>query len=96
MGVETDKQIEIEHLLLVDNFDCWNDYNWGSYLWSRTYPSILNVLMKKVIVPNKKLQYSLTRFVWAFKIRIYECFPYMKAVCKYNETIPRAIGWEKV
>ncbi|KAD3336347.1 hypothetical protein E3N88_31866 [Mikania micrantha] len=94
MGVETYKHIERDHLLLVDNFDCWNDYNWGTYLWSCTYPSILNVLIKKVIVPNKKLQYSLTGFVWAFKI--YECFLYMKAVCKYNETIPRAIGWEKV
>ncbi|KAL8265673.1 hypothetical protein R6Q59_003017 [Mikania micrantha] len=27
---------------------------------------------------------------------IYECFPYMKTVCQYNEAIPRAIGWEKL
>ncbi|KAD3067075.1 hypothetical protein E3N88_34955 [Mikania micrantha] len=62
-----DKHFEKDHLLLVDNFDCWNDYNWGTYLWSRTYLSILNVLMKKVIVTNKKLHYPLTGFVWAFK-----------------------------
>ncbi|KAD4584579.1 hypothetical protein E3N88_22180 [Mikania micrantha] len=95
MGVETDKHIENDHLLLVDNFEYWNDYNWGSYLWGRTYPSILNVLDKKVILPNKKLHYSLTGFVWAFKVWIYECFPYMKTICNYNEAIPRAIGWEK-
>ncbi|KAD5508260.1 hypothetical protein E3N88_15963 [Mikania micrantha] len=44
MGVETDKHIENDHLLLI----------------------------------------------W-----IYESFPYMKTICKYNEAIPRAIGWEK-
>ncbi|KAL8206246.1 hypothetical protein R6Q57_009797 [Mikania cordata] len=35
-------------------------------------------------------------FVWVFKIWIYECFPYMKTICTYNESIPWAIGWEKL
>ncbi|KAD2804125.1 hypothetical protein E3N88_37502 [Mikania micrantha] len=68
MGVQTDKKVEQEHLMRVDDFDAWNDYNWGSYLWGRTYPSLLNVLMKKKIVPGKKLQYSMTGFIWVFKV----------------------------
>ncbi|KAL8258322.1 hypothetical protein R6Q59_030363 [Mikania micrantha] len=28
-------------------------------------------------------------------IWIYECFPYIRKVCAYNETIPRGIGWHK-
>ncbi|KAL8232259.1 hypothetical protein R6Q57_002037 [Mikania cordata] len=92
MGVETDKRVEKEHLMLVDDFQAWNEFNWGSYLWGRTYPSILDVIMKKNTEPGKKLKYSMTGFVWAFKIWIYECFPYLKKVCTYNEAIPRAIG----
>ncbi|KAL8193413.1 hypothetical protein R6Q57_026548 [Mikania cordata] len=71
IGVETTKLVEQDHLLLVDNLQFWNECNWGSFLWSRTYPSLLNI--------------------W-----IYECFPYMKTICTYNESIPRAIGWEKL
>ncbi|KAD2034905.1 hypothetical protein E3N88_41982 [Mikania micrantha] len=63
MGVETTKLVEQDHLLLVDNLQFWNEYNWGSYLWSRTYPNLLNVLAKKKLHPNKKLYYSLTGFV---------------------------------
>ncbi|KAL8251642.1 hypothetical protein R6Q59_035335 [Mikania micrantha] len=67
MGVETDKRVEKEHLMLVDDFKAWNEFNWGSYLWGRTYPSILNVLMKKKTELGKKLKYSMTGFVWVFK-----------------------------
>ncbi|KAD7477447.1 hypothetical protein E3N88_00583 [Mikania micrantha] len=90
--VETDKRVEKEHLMLVDDFKAWNEFNWGSYLWGRTYLSLLDALTKKKTDREKKLKYSMTGFIWAFKIWIYESFPYMKKVCTYSEAIPRAIG----
>ncbi|KAD7116861.1 hypothetical protein E3N88_04129 [Mikania micrantha] len=38
MGVETDKRVEKEHLMLVDDFKAWNEFNWGSYLWAKAAP----------------------------------------------------------
>ncbi|KAL8240260.1 hypothetical protein R6Q59_013615 [Mikania micrantha] len=29
MGVKTNKRVEQKHLMMVDDFDTWNEYNWS-------------------------------------------------------------------
>ena len=68
LGVENSKKLELFHILLVDNFDLWNRFNWGSYLWTRAVYSLTDPLTKRRAKQPKDWQYSVTGFIWPFKV----------------------------
>ncbi|KAJ9543125.1 hypothetical protein OSB04_022832 [Centaurea solstitialis] len=55
-------------LRLVEDLDAWNRYPWGSYLWALTHPQLKNALPRDR--HHSIAQYTLTGFVFAFKVRV--------------------------
>nr|GEU80735.1 hypothetical protein [Tanacetum cinerariifolium] len=77
MGKE-DMNCILKHLVsLVEDFDAWNDYHWGEYLWDKFYKRTVNVvalhwdhhLAEKKKNTNFNATYNLYGFAWAFKKR---------------------------
>ncbi|GJY01527.1 hypothetical protein Tco_0359679 [Tanacetum coccineum] len=75
MGKE-DRNYVPRHLVsLVEDFDKWDDYPWGEYIWEIFYKRIVNVvaihrehhLKEKKKKPDYYLTYNLYGFTWAFK-----------------------------
>ncbi|GJX46925.1 hypothetical protein Tco_0272115, partial [Tanacetum coccineum] len=69
-------QHQVWHLVsLVEDFDKWDDYPWGEYMWETFYKRIVNVvaihrehhLKQKKKKPDYNPTYNLYGFVWAFK-----------------------------
>nr|GEX86166.1 phospholipase-like protein [Tanacetum cinerariifolium] len=65
-----------KHLMwLVDDFDAWNAFPWGEYMWEKFYNRNVNVVsrhtehhlaqLKKN--PNFNATYNLYGFAWSFK-----------------------------
>ncbi|GKF17991.1 hypothetical protein Tco_0062909, partial [Tanacetum coccineum] len=60
---------------LVEDFDSWNDYPWGEYMWDKFYKRTVNVvaihrrhhLKEKKKNPDYNATYNLYGFAWAFK-----------------------------
>nr|GEX62287.1 phospholipase-like protein [Tanacetum cinerariifolium] len=71
---------------LVDDFNAWNLYPWGEYMWEKFYNRIVNVvvihnahhLAEKKKSLNFNATYNLYEFAWAFKIWILESYPNSK------------------
>nr|GEV70312.1 ulp1 protease family, C-terminal catalytic domain-containing protein [Tanacetum cinerariifolium] len=91
MGKE-DRNCITRHLLsLVEDFDCWNDYPWGEYMWVKFYKKTVNVAAKHMAFHlDKKKQnsdyypiYNLYGFPLAFKIWILESYPNSKKCIEY-------------
>ncbi|MFS7950878.1 hypothetical protein Hanom_Chr07g00588351 [Helianthus anomalus] len=53
-----------------------------------------NVLLE-YIPTTRPLTYSLNGFIWAFKIWIFEVFPYARKFAVKRDGIPRAISWDE-
>nr|GFA10986.1 hypothetical protein [Tanacetum cinerariifolium] len=61
---------------LVDDFDAWNAFPWGEYMWDKIYQRTLNVVSKHTKYhlaelkknPNFSATYNLYGFAWAFKL----------------------------
>nr|GEX98513.1 phospholipase-like protein [Tanacetum cinerariifolium] len=75
MGKE-DKNCISRHLTtLVEDFDAWNDYPWGEYMWANFYERTVNIvdehqqhhLDEKKKNLNYNATYNLYGFAWAFK-----------------------------
>ncbi|PWA69469.1 phospholipase-like protein [Artemisia annua] len=67
---------------LIENLDDWDTFPWGEYIWRRLYDQFLDVPYKhkykflEGINKDRKFvpTYTLSGFVWAFKIWILESF----------------------
>ncbi|CAI9281093.1 unnamed protein product [Lactuca saligna] len=102
MGHE-DKSVVSDRLLcLVDDLVSWNKYPWGSYIWPTTYNQLNRALSKRghhvgVRTTRKRVaKYTLTGFVYAFKIWIFEMFPIAREFAmRERDVIPRAIAWRR-
>ncbi|KAI7753667.1 hypothetical protein M8C21_015809, partial [Ambrosia artemisiifolia] len=96
MGCQSSSVVDSALLELVDDLDSWNTFPWGSYVWKVLYVQLHNALAKRsaqrALLP---LNYSLEGFVWAFKIWIFEVFPYARNFAIKHGGIPRAISWGK-
>ncbi|GJV05663.1 phospholipase-like protein [Tanacetum coccineum] len=76
MGKEDMNCIPRNLVSLVEDFDCWNDYPWGEYMWVKFYNRTVNVaadhkafhLDKKKQNPDYYLTYNLYGFPLAFKL----------------------------
>ncbi|GKC17546.1 phospholipase-like protein [Tanacetum coccineum] len=105
MGKE-DRNCIPRHLVsLVEDFDCWNDYPWGEYMWVKFYKRTVNVaadhrafhLDKKKQNPDYYPTYNLYGFPLAFKIWILESYPNSKKWwSKKDNVLPRALAWSNV
>lgn len=86
-------------LCLVEDLDSWNRYPWGSYLWALTHEQLKTALPRRQhhvsVKPDKLAKYTLTGFVYAFKIWIFEMFPVAKTCALRTDAIPRAIAWQR-
>ena len=64
---------------LIENLDEWDAFPWGEYIWRRLYDQILDVASKhkykflEGINKDRKFvpTYTLSGFVWAFKVCIF-------------------------
>ncbi|GJX96918.1 hypothetical protein Tco_0352716 [Tanacetum coccineum] len=105
MGKE-DRNCIPRHLVsLVEDFDCWNDYHWGEYMWVKFYKRTVNVaakhrafhLDKKKQNPDYYPTYNLYGFPLAFKIWILESYPNSrKWWSKKDNMLSRAFAWSNV
>ncbi|GJW34607.1 phospholipase-like protein [Tanacetum coccineum] len=105
MGKE-DRNCIPRHLVsLVEDFDCWNMYPWGEYMWVKFYQRTVNVaakhrefhLVKKKQNPNYYPTYNLYGFPLSFKIWILETYPNSrKWWSKKDNVLPRALAWSNV
>ncbi|KAJ9548396.1 hypothetical protein OSB04_020939 [Centaurea solstitialis] len=86
-------------LCLVEDLDSWDRYPWGSYLWALTYKQLKNALPSRQhhvsLKPDKMAKYTLTGFVYAFKIWIFEMFPVARVWASRSDVIPRAVAWKR-
>ncbi|GJU16711.1 phospholipase-like protein [Tanacetum coccineum] len=77
MGKEDRNCIPRHLVTLVEDFDAWNDYPWGEYMWAKFYERTVNIvyehrqhhLDEKKKNPNYNATYNLYGFAWAFKVR---------------------------
>lgn len=78
MGRE-DRNVIPNHIMsLVEDFDEWNSFPWGEYMWDKFYRRTVNVVPKRSEHhlteignnPNFTPTYNLYGFAWAFKVRI--------------------------
>ncbi|GKC66457.1 phospholipase-like protein [Tanacetum coccineum] len=75
MGKEKRNFLTKHIMWLVDDFDAWNAFPWGEYMWEKIYNRTINVVsrhtehhlaeLKKN--PNFNATYNLYGFAWAFK-----------------------------
>ncbi|GJY69552.1 hypothetical protein Tco_0472534 [Tanacetum coccineum] len=105
MGKEDMNCIPKHILSLVEDFDSWNDYPWGEYMWEIFYKRTVNVvaihradhLKKKKQNSDYYPTYNLYGFAWAFKIWILESYPNSrKWWSKKDNVLPRALAWSNV
>ncbi|KAE8731997.1 hypothetical protein F3Y22_tig00002317pilonHSYRG00172 [Hibiscus syriacus] len=81
---------------LVEDLNAWNLFPWGSYLWKVTWNKLSSALDDRKSLHGDSSKYTLTGFIWAFKIWIFEAFPAMKTYAiKTSNDIPRAISWKR-
>ncbi|GKB21758.1 hypothetical protein Tco_0855681 [Tanacetum coccineum] len=105
MGKEDMNCIPRHLVSLVEDFDCWNMYPWGEYMWVKFYQRTVNVaakhrefhLVKKKQNPNYYPTYNLYGFPLSFKIWILETYPNSKKWwSKKDNVLPRALAWSNV
>ncbi|GKB67864.1 hypothetical protein Tco_0929276, partial [Tanacetum coccineum] len=76
MGRELVSVVDDVLLIMVDNLDAWNTFPWDEHIWRKLYDSIRNVSSKHKLEhldrlrknPNHVPSYSLSGFLFAFKI----------------------------
>ena len=76
MGIE-DRNCIPKHILdLAEDYDAWNVFPWGEYMWDKFYQRTVNVvdrhrdehLIKLKENPKFSATYNLYGFAWAFKV----------------------------
>ncbi|KAJ0794967.1 putative phospholipase [Helianthus annuus] len=96
MAKNTCLMVDLILLELVEDLDSWNTFPWGSYVWNCLYKRLHNAVAKRSARGRyTPTFYTLSGFIWAFKIWIFEVFPYAKTFAIKHDGIPRAIGWGK-
>ncbi|KAE8661472.1 hypothetical protein F3Y22_tig00113725pilonHSYRG00444 [Hibiscus syriacus] len=96
LGREARKPIPHELILLVEDLNAWNLFPWGSYIWKATWTKLSSAFDDRKSLRGDGSKYTLSGFVWAFKIWIFEAFPAMKTYAiKTSNDIPRAISWKR-
>ncbi|GJZ90405.1 phospholipase-like protein [Tanacetum coccineum] len=96
--------VDDTQMRLVDSLESWNAFPWGEHIWMHLYDEIMNVVSNHKSEHLEELHkspkyvptYTLSGFVWAFKVWILESFERRNRWWnKVVEAIPRGIGWSK-
>ncbi|GJV88080.1 hypothetical protein Tco_1532018 [Tanacetum coccineum] len=96
--------IEDSHMRLVENIEEWNVFPWREYIWRHLYDQIMNVVSKHKWEHLKGISrsrnyistYTLSGFLWAFKVWILEsCEQSRLWWNKEQNDIPWALGWSR-
>ncbi|KAE8668654.1 hypothetical protein F3Y22_tig00112289pilonHSYRG00131 [Hibiscus syriacus] len=96
VGREARQPVPQELILLVEDLNAWNLFPWGSYIWKATWTKLSSAFDDSKSLRGDGSKYTLSGFVWAFKIWIFEAFPSMQTYAlKTSNDIPRAISWKK-
>ncbi|GJV46389.1 phospholipase-like protein [Tanacetum coccineum] len=104
MGRELVSVVDDVYLRMVNDLDAWNSFPWGEHIWRQLYDSIRNVSSKHKLEhlaglkrnPNHVPSYSLTGFLFAFKIWIIESSCVSdRWWTKVSKIIPRALSWRR-
>ncbi|KAE8674852.1 Detected protein of unknown function [Hibiscus syriacus] len=96
LGREARQPIPQELILLVEDLNAWNLFPWGSYIWKATWTKLSSAFDDRKSLRGDGSKYTLSGFVWAFKIWIFEAFPSMRTYAlKSSDDIPRAISWKR-
>ncbi|KAE8722786.1 AMP-dependent synthetase and ligase family protein isoform 2 [Hibiscus syriacus] len=96
LGREARQPIPQELILLVEDLNAWNLFPWGSYIWKATWTKLSSAFDDRKSLRGDGSKYTLSGFVWAFKIWIFEAFPSMRTYAlKTSNDIPRAISWKR-
>ncbi|GJU41535.1 RNA-directed DNA polymerase, eukaryota [Tanacetum coccineum] len=82
LGHQLSHNVSDDMLKLVEHLsNCWNIFPCGSYIWEYTYSQLRDALHKRKLrhdakrEKGKKIQYTMTGFVWAFMIWILDTIP---------------------
>ncbi|GKB90909.1 phospholipase-like protein [Tanacetum coccineum] len=104
MGRELVSVVDDAFLRMVNYLDAWNSFPWGEHIWRQLYDSIRNVCSKHKLEhldglrknPNHVPSYTLSGFLFAFKIWIIEssCESH-RWWTRVPEIIPRAVSWTR-
>ncbi|KAE8701100.1 WAT1-related protein [Hibiscus syriacus] len=96
LGREARQPIPHELILLVEDLNAWNLFPRGSYIWKSTWTKLSYAFDDRKCLRGDGSKYTLSGFVWAFKIWIFEAFPSMRIYAlKTSNDIPRAISWKR-
>ncbi|KAE8656819.1 hypothetical protein F3Y22_tig00116997pilonHSYRG00403 [Hibiscus syriacus] len=96
LGREARQPIPQELILLVEDLNAWNLFSWGSYIWKATWTKLSSAFDDRKSLRGDGSKYTLSGFVWAFKIWIFEAFPSMRTYAlKTSNDILRAISWKR-
>ncbi|PWA92361.1 phospholipase-like protein [Artemisia annua] len=102
MGRLLTEQVDDKLLRFVEDLQAWNSFPWGEHIWRQLYNQILNVVARHRFQHLKGLEtslkfvptYTLSGFVWAFKIWILENFGRSNRWWnKRPDVIPRGVAW---
>ncbi|KAE8722087.1 hypothetical protein F3Y22_tig00014370pilonHSYRG00016 [Hibiscus syriacus] len=76
----------------MDDVDVVRD----SYLWRATWNKLSSAFNDRKSLRGDGSKYTLSDFIWAFKIWIFEAFPAMQTYAlKTSNDIPRVISWKR-
>ncbi|KAE8726263.1 putative cellulose synthase A catalytic subunit 1 [Hibiscus syriacus] len=96
LGREARQPIPRELIILVEDLNAWNLFPWGSYIWKATWTKLSTAFDDRKSLRGDGSKYTLSGFVWAFKIWIFEAFSSMRTYAiKTSNDIPRAISWKR-
>ncbi|KAE8704935.1 MADS-box protein JOINTLESS [Hibiscus syriacus] len=96
LGREARQPIHRELIILVEDLNAWNLFPWGSYIWKATWTKLSSAFDDRKSLRGDGSKYTLSGFVWAFKIWIFEAFPSMRTYAiKTSNDIPSAISWKR-
>ncbi|KAE8723714.1 Ubiquitin-conjugating enzyme E2 7 [Hibiscus syriacus] len=96
LGREARQPISKDLILLVEDLNAWNLFPWGSYLWKATWNKLSSAFDDRKSLRGDGSKYTLSGFIWAFKIWIFEAFPDMQTYAlKTLNDISRAIFWKR-
>ena len=68
LGRQDSQPISEDLILLAENLDAWNLFPWGSYIWEITRKQLSTAIVKRPHVHQHGVRYTLSGFVWAFKV----------------------------
>nr|GEZ92556.1 phospholipase-like protein [Tanacetum cinerariifolium]GFA70496.1 phospholipase-like protein [Tanacetum cinerariifolium] len=104
MGRKLVHEFDDTLMRLVDNLEAWNAFPWGKHIWIHLYKQMLNIVSNHKAEHLKGLHmcrnyvptYTLSGFVWSFKIWILESFQRINYWwTKDSEVISRGLVWSR-